>query len=264
VRLFGLIFVLMSTFLSFARAQTLTPAPSNDLLQVVKAVADSGRADDPASVSALMHLSFSMTHHGVVGPGPGTFTGAAGSKMVSDIYAEAANSWFPPSPSKQKMIYVDDHDKLFNPIDPARFPHGVQITGVYELGFGFDELTQRDPSEKDGREVVLNHPRIEYTTGGFSGNDGVSYASIKIFDIPAYACISAKQITAVFTRGAAAHVTPGATALMGGDSYDYQTSNATVGFVVLPLPGGGPDCLISIDLEAKYHLGPLHRIDLSK
>jgi hypothetical protein len=265
VRIFKLIFLLLIASPSSASAQRVSSNPGSDLLQVVKAVTDSGRVDDPAAVSALMHLSFNRTSHRVVGPGPDTFTGAAGSKMVSSKYVETGDNWFPPPPSKQKMVYVDDRDRLFNPINPARFPsHEAQVTGVYALGFGFNELTQRDPSGKNGREVVLNHPRIDYTAGGFSGDHGESDASIKIFDIPAYACITDAQITAVFKSAAAAHVKPAATAPMGRDSYDYQSSNATVGFVILPLPGLGLECLISMDLEARYPLGPLHRLDLAK
>jgi hypothetical protein len=77
MKTFGLAFVLLAAFLSFARAQTPQADPGVDLLRTVKALADSGGASDPATIAAALHLSISEIDHSV-----SSGTGRGGARRV--------------------------------------------------------------------------------------------------------------------------------------------------------------------------------------
>lgn len=262
MRKLGLAVVLLGAFFWPASAKTPSLSKGDYLLHSIKAVADSGRADDPSYVSALMHLHFTQTSHTV--DGMGTYC-PAGATESFNTYTTTGDNWFPPPMGKRQMIYANDDDPLFNRISPS--PTGTQLTGAYFLGFGFVEPTQRDPSGKSGREIVFINPDIDYEINsikGCKGNDGIR-ASIQFRDIPAYVCISPAQIKATFPKAnSPLPPPPGSTAPMGSESYDYQGLNANVGFVVLPLPGWRALCLISVGIDAKYSFGSLHKYDFGK
>ncbi len=126
MRKLGLALALLGAFFWSASAQTSSLSKGDYLLHSIKAVADSGRADDPSYVSALMHLHFTQTSHTV--DGMGTYC-PAGATESFNTYTTTGDNWFPPPMGKRKMIYANDDDPLFNRISPS--PAGTQLTGAY-------------------------------------------------------------------------------------------------------------------------------------
>jgi hypothetical protein len=70
---------------------TTPPGLDENLLRTVKALADSGRAGDPAAVAATLHLSFFEKDH-TVSNGPGWGGCPAGGSQAQQNYVASANS----------------------------------------------------------------------------------------------------------------------------------------------------------------------------
>jgi hypothetical protein len=236
MRIFGLAFVLLGALLSFASAQTPQADPGDYLLRAVKAVADSGRANDSATVSALMHLSLAQTGHsvwGAAGECPG------GGRRIDDTYAVTGDNWFHPLPSgKQHMIIQYLPQLILN-------PNGKQT------------------------EAPLGDPQFSYDTRGVlhcaQPSQNEVGADINFNNIPAYACISKAQIESIFPNlGPGDEVTDAG----WGPDFAYSENDTRVNFQMTLRPGVTDPhhqlvCLMDLSLFSRSQFGSLHEPDLS-
>ena len=243
MRIFGLAFVLLGAFLSFATAQTPPTDPGDYLLHAVKAVADSGRPDDPATVAALLNLPFSETSHSVWGGCP------AGGDRIDDNYAVTGSNWFHPLPTGE--------------------PHMI-----IQIPFQVGDVPIRGPLPPSwGKPIqtVLGDPDIGYSSTGTLRcadlNQNQLFVSLTFNNIPAYACISEAQIKAAFPEAGPPppnpypfHPPP--------PEFVYSNAGTLVQFQMtlypgVPDPHHQPVCLMGMSINGRFQYGPLHKFDVS-
>jgi len=243
MRIFGLILVLLGTFVSFASAQNLSSDPGDYLLRAVRAVADSGRANDPAAVSAAMHLSFNNSGY---------------TETASPLSCKPSARW-------KRNIYDVIGDNWFH-----QLPNGIRV-------LVFPPFTYMGGQNK----LSLGSPTIEYSTLNFEGcnregypglNSAQSSGYIELKNIPRYACITEEQIKAIFPS----LITPSEDLRSSNGiplprsprtlTYDrlYNVPDGQLDFVLVPVPNGNrpPNssaCLLDLLLSVNYPAGPLHK-----
>jgi hypothetical protein len=244
MRLFWLVSLLPYAFLPFAEAQTPPADPGDYLLRAVKAVADSGQADNPVAVASLMNLSF--TNSGYAEAVPNSCKSAG--QWKRNIYDVTSNDWFHPLPTgKQYLIR----------------PNLLYVPGPTKL--------------------KLDYPKIGYSTLNYEGcnvpsglNSAQTSGYLDFDNIPTYACINAAEVKAVFPSPQAASPsngnlsrTPSLPQTFGPPpSFTfrrvYEISDVEVVFNFMRVvddnsPHKMSECLLGIELLANYPIGPLHK-----
>ena len=224
--------------------QTPPPDPGMFLLRAVKAIADSGRADDPGIVANLLHTSLT----------PENYTNDIATScsatpdfrnFVNIYYFMAADSWFHALPTAKRVLRggfaIVSGSVVFTgiPFDAPRFTDNI---------FGNVTCTPA-PTDLVGTWITFAN-------------------------IPPYACISQQQIKSVFPD--VRPPPPGDNASESA-SLRYTTPISTtdgqmfvdafVDFGMMSSGPGGlqpnqPDCLAGIDIHGLYHLGGVHKLNL--
>jgi hypothetical protein len=264
MRIFALAAVLLGVFISLARAETLPPDPGDDLLRAMKLVVDSGRADDPASTGALLHLNLVRTAGSLNPPG----TCPAGAYQFENEYGVIGDSWFHSLPTGKKDMRL------------ANIVGDIGMRGYRTVG---DPAFRYFINSEDGHQTNCAGPGV-----------GLVRSIIDFNNIPSYACISEAQIAAIFpkifliqygvpsnisyfeylARGQYSgpvvlpHVDPNRpydTPVTGYVGVDKSKPYAYVDFTMTEAPlDNQPPCLLDLHLDAGYRYGPLHRPDTSK
>jgi len=217
-------------------------SPGDYLLRAARAVVDSGRVDDPATVASLLHLSIAETRHSVWGECP------AGGDRIDDNYAITGSNWFHPLPTGDQHMIIQVPFQMGDLPPPPNPP----------------------PSYGKQTETVLGDPNIGYSSVGtlrcHDLNQNQLYVSLTFNNIPAYACISEAQIKAVFPEAAP----PAPFFDPFGRKPDFVFSNAgtSVRFEMTLYPGVAdphhqPVCLMDMSINGGFQYGPLHRFDVS-
>jgi hypothetical protein len=244
MRTFGFAFVLLAFSLSFGKAQTPPNDPGVYLLHAVKAVADSGQANDPAAVAALINLSFTNSGYSEAVPDSCKPAG----QWKRNIYNVTGNNWFHPLPTgKQYLIR----------------PSLLYVPGPTKL--------------------TLDYPKIGYSTLNYEGcsvpsglNSAQSSGYLDFDNIPTYACINAAQVKAVFPSPKPAITSPGQLSRTPPPSqtfgpppsftfervYDVPDVEVVFNFMRVAdesSPYKMSECLLGVELLANYPMGPLHK-----
>jgi hypothetical protein len=265
MRIFGLFFVFLSAFLSFAHAQTPPSDPGTYLLRVVKELVESGRVDDSARVAVILNMKLTRTNLSLSTPD----ACPAGTYQFEADYVVTGNGWFHSLPTGMKSTPTAG-------IAVGRpFPRYYSIVSKPGLTY----------------KIQSNDFDKQNCVGLDFGKVG---ANMEFDNIPSYACISAAQLVSVFPKivyidrdfpdrpGTFQYLATGQYSSeialhyvdknrpFEGPSTDQLELDTDVphAYVDFIMPSAGPDhrppCLLSMYISAEYNYGALHRPDVGK